>query len=70
MDNNKHKHHHGRHHSHHMDESEKFKIHTLSASKRRKIIGKVLFVLLSIVAVAIMLFVAWIYTHNLLAELI
>ncbi|MDR3999818.1 MAG: hypothetical protein Q3X12_01240, partial [Hallella sp.] len=37
---------------------------TLSASKRRKIIGKVLFVLLSIVAVAIMLFVAWIYTHN------
>ena len=45
-----------------MDESEKFKIHTLSASKRRKIIGKVLFVLLSIVA--IMLFVAWIYTHN------
>lgn len=64
MDNNKHKHHHGRHHSHHMDESEKSKIHTLSASKRRKIIGKVLFVLLSIVAVAIMLFVAWIYTHN------
>ncbi len=64
MDNNKHKHHHGRHHSHHMDESEKFKIHTLSASKRRKTIGKVLFVLLSIVAVAIMLFVAWIYTHN------
>lgn len=53
MDNNKHKHHHGRHHSHHMDESEKFKIHTLSASKRRKIIGKVLFVLLSIVAVAL-----------------
>lgn len=40
------------------------RFHTLSASKRRKIIGKVLFVLLSTVAVAIMLFVAWIYTHN------
>lgn len=64
MDKNNHKHHHGHRYSHHMDESEKFKIHTLSASKRRKIIGKVLFILLSFFAVAIMLFVAWIYTHN------
>ncbi len=47
-----------------MDESEIFKRRTLSASKRRKIFGKVLYVVLSLLAVAIVLYVAWIYTHE------
>ena|GEM_PF-930149 len=60
--------HHHHHHRHtpprHMDESEIFKRRTLSASKRRKIFGKVLYVVLSLLAVAIVLYVAWIYTHE------
>ncbi len=47
-----------------MDESEIFKRKTLSASKRRKIFGKVLFWILSLLAVIIVIFVMWIYTHE------
>lgn len=47
-----------------MDDSEIYKRRTLSASKRRKIFGKVLFAVLTVVAVAIVLFVIWIYTHE------
>ncbi len=59
-----HHHHHGSHKATHLDDSEKFKRRTLSASKRRKILAKVLFALLSVVAVALVLFVVWIYTHE------
>ncbi len=47
-----------------MDESEIYKRRTLSASKRRKIFGKVLFAMMSVLAVVIVLFVMWIYTHE------
>lgn len=47
-----------------MDESEIYKRRTLSASKRRKIFGKVLFWILSLVAVIIVVFVVWLYTHE------
>ncbi len=47
-----------------MDDSEIYKRRTLSASKRRKIFGKALFAVLTVVAVAIVLFVIWIYTHE------
>ena len=64
-DNSKHHHHHHhRHDTRHMDDSEIYKRRTLSASKRRKIFGKALFAVLTVVAVAIVLFVIWIYTHE------
>ncbi len=47
-----------------MDESEIYKRKTLSASKRRKIIGKVLFWLLLVLAAILVCFVMWIYTHE------
>lgn len=47
-----------------MDESEIYKRRTLSASKRRKILGKVLFWFLLILAVFLVCFVMWIYTHE------
>ena len=59
-----HHHHHGEHKSAHLDDSERFKRRTLSASKRRKMLGKVLFASLSIFAVVLVFFVAWIYTHE------
>lgn len=59
---------HQRHHHHrshpHLDDSEVFKRQALRANKRRKIFAKVLFVVLTVLAVMIVLFVAWIYTHN------
>jgi cell division protein FtsL len=59
-----HQHQHQHHHTHHVDDSEIYKRKTLSASKRRKIIGKALFAILSLFAVAIVLFAMWIYTHE------
>lgn len=50
-------------HRHHGDSSEAFKRHGLSSIKRRKIIGRVLFVALSAVAICIVLACVWLYTH-------
>lgn len=47
-----------------MDESEIYKRRTLSAKKMRRIFAKVLFWILSFVAVGIVIFVMWIYTHE------
>ena len=52
-----------RKHHHHGDSSEVFKRHGLSSIKRRKIIGRVLFVALSAVAICIVLACVWLYTH-------
>ena len=49
------------HHHHHIDGSERDKRHRLSASKRRKLIGRILFVLLSILALIIVMTVVWMY---------
>lgn len=52
------KHHH--HHKHrHIDDSEIFKQQSLGAIRRRKIISRVLFTVLSIVAACIVAFIAW-----------
>ena len=63
-----HRHHHHRsdhHHKHrgkeHFDESEKFKRKNISATKRRKIIEKVLFWLMCFIAVIVTLLVIYIY---------
>lgn len=48
-------------HSGKIDSAERQKMHTLSAAKRRKIIKKVLFVTLCILAVMMTLTVAWAY---------
>lgn len=51
-------HHH--HHKHrHIDDSEIFKQQSLGAIRRRKIISRVLFTVLSIVAACIVAFIAW-----------
>ena len=49
------------HHHHSVDGSERDKRHRLSAAKRRKLIGKILFALLSVLALIIMMIVAWMY---------
>jgi len=60
-----HSHHHSsgshKHHHHHEDDSERFKKHTLGASKRRKMAGKILFATMSIAAILIVLYVIFIY---------
>ena len=55
---NGHRHH---HHKEHLDDAEIFKRRTLNATRRRKLIGKVLFAMLSVVAIVIVLFVAYLY---------
>ena len=52
-----------RKHRHHGDSSEAFKRHGLSSIKRRKIIGRVLFIALSAIAICIVLACVWLYTH-------
>jgi len=54
-------HHHHHHHSHSVDDSEKEKNRRLSAAKRRKILGKVIFYLTFILASVIAAWVAWAY---------
>ena len=49
------------HHKEHLDDAEIFKRRTLNAARRRKLIGRVLFAVLSVVATAIVLFVAYLY---------
>lgn len=52
-----------RHHRHHhVDESEIFKNKNLQAKRRRDLFGRVLFILLSIIAIFIMVAVVWMYT--------
>ena len=53
--------HHHHHHKEHLDDAEIFKRRTLNAARRRKLIGRVLFAVLSVVATAIVLFVAYLY---------
>ena len=53
--------HHHHHHKEHLDDAEIFKRRTLNATRRRKLIGKVLFAVLSVVAIVIVLFVASLY---------
>lgn len=53
-------HHH--HHHHHMDDSERYKRDNFNSMKRQPIIEKLIFILLSIAAIALMAFVYWIYT--------
>lgn len=54
--------HHHHHHHHHMDDSERYKLDNFNSMKRQPIIEKLLFILLSIAAIALMAFVYWIYT--------
>lgn len=56
-----HKGHRHHYHTEHLDDAEVFKRRTLNAARRRKLIGKVLFAILSVVAVLIVLFVAYLY---------
>jgi cell division protein FtsL len=51
------------HRHHHADDAEVFKTQQLRAIHRRKVFSRVLFYTLVVVAVAIILFVFWIYTH-------
>ncbi len=53
--------HHHHHHKEHLDDAEIFKRRTLNAARRRKLIGRVLFAVLSVVATLIVLFVAYLY---------
>ena len=53
--------HHHHHHKEHLDDAEIFKRRTLNAARRRKLIVRVLFAVLSVVATAIVLFVAYLY---------
>ncbi len=50
------------HHHHHMDDSKRYKREAFKSMKMGSIIGKVLFTLLTIVAIALMVYVYWIYT--------
>lgn len=54
-------HHHHHHNSHSVDDSEIEKNRRLSAAKRRKILGKVIFYLTFILASVIAAWVAWAY---------
>ncbi|MCI6549394.1 MAG: hypothetical protein MR450_00855 [Prevotella sp.] len=55
--------HHHRHGCHrHRDEAEIFKNKQLNAKARRRIIARIMFIILSILAICIMAFVVWIYT--------
>lgn len=65
-----HHHHHGeqyhvgRNHHHHQDESETFKNENLKAQQRKKFWSKTLFVFLSIIAIAVILFAVWAYQFD------
>lgn len=50
------------HHHHHMDDSERYKRETFNSMKRQPVIEKLIFILLTIAAIALMAFVYWIYT--------
>jgi len=50
------------HHHHHLDSSEQYKREAFNSMKRKPIIEKLTFILLSIFAIALMVFVYWIYT--------
>lgn len=54
--------HHHHHHHYHMDDSERYKRDNFNSMKRQPIIEKLIFILLSIAAIALMAFVYWIYT--------
>ena len=54
-------HHHRHHHHHQMDASEIEKNHRLSASKRRKILGKITLYFTIALAIIISAWVAWAY---------
>lgn len=53
-------HHH--HHHHHMDGSERYKRKAFISIKRKPLVGKILFAVLSLTAIALMAYVYWIYT--------
>jgi heme/copper-type cytochrome/quinol oxidase subunit 4 len=53
---------HSHHRHHHIDDSEVWKNKNLAAKKRRKLIGSILFVFLTCLAVIIMCAVVWMYT--------
>lgn len=52
------------HHHHHSGGAEHQRHKLLSTQKSKKVFGNVLFVILSLVAIAIMAFVYWIYTNE------
>lgn len=59
-----HHHHHHHHESHggkHVDGSERFKRHNLSAAKRRKLAERWIFILLSVLAIVVTLVCIYIY---------
>lgn len=60
----RHEHHHHHHESRgdkHVDGSERFKIHNLSAAKRRKLTEKWVFILLVVMAIVVTLLCIYIY---------
>lgn len=54
--------HHHHHHHHHMDESERYKREAFKSMNRKPLLGKILFAVLSLAAIALMIYVYWIYT--------
>ena len=56
-----HHHHHEHHGGKHVDGSERFKIHNLSAAKRRKLMEKWIFRLLCILAIVVTLLCIYLY---------
>ena len=56
-----HEHHHEHHEHHHHHGSERFKIHSLSAAKRRKLMEKWTFRILCILAIVITLLCIYLY---------
>lgn len=56
---------HSRHHHHaHYDEAEEYKMKTLNSIQRRKAFAKIFFVLLSLCAIFLIIFVYWLYTND------
>jgi cell division protein FtsL len=49
---------------HHPDSAERYKQQVMKSKKRRKIFGNVLFIALCVLAVAIVAFAYYIYTHD------
>lgn len=56
-------HHHHHHHEHGLDDSEIFKQHQFRSQKIRKVVSKVLYYFLVIVAILVILGVWYVYTH-------
>ncbi len=52
------------HHHHHIDDAERFKQHQLRAHHRKKVLSKVLFWTLCVIAVMVLCAVYWLYTHE------